>query len=162
MAELRIGMLAERTRTTPPTIRYYEEIGLLRTPERQAGGQRRYDERDVSRLAFIRHCRALGFSIHQVRSLVSLTQDRRRSCRDARELATAHLASVRARVHELEALARRIETLIERGDSRCAGGPAPDCVMLEDLSTPSPGRFPGPPGRSSVMSRRSAGSSRRP
>ncbi len=87
MPQLRIGALAERAGTNAPTIRYYEEIGLLRPADRQAGGQRAYGEEDVRRLAFIRRCRDFGFSIEQVRSLVALVQDRERSCMEARDLA---------------------------------------------------------------------------
>src|SRR3546814_1728639 len=78
----RIGELARRTRTNPPTIRYYEEIGLLPAPARRDGGQRSYGEEDERRLTFIRQCREFGFSIEQVRSLVSLTQRHDRSCID--------------------------------------------------------------------------------
>src|SRR3546814_5008342 len=80
----RIGELARRTRTNPPTIRYYEEIGLLPAPARRDGGQRSYGEEDERRLTFIRQCREFGFSIEQVRSLVSLTQRHDRSCMEAR------------------------------------------------------------------------------
>src|SRR3546814_7824126 len=99
----RIGELARRTRTNPPTIRYYEEIGLLPAPARRDGGQRSYGEEDERRLTFIRQCREFGFSIEQVRSLVSLTQRHDRSCMEARDLAVDHLAAVRARVAELKA-----------------------------------------------------------
>src|SRR3546814_905207 len=98
----RIGELARRTRTNPPTIRYYEEIGLLPAPARRDGGQRSYGEEDERRLTFIRQCREFGFSIEQVRSLVSLTQRHDRSCMEARDLAVDHLAAVRARVAELK------------------------------------------------------------
>jgi DNA-binding transcriptional MerR regulator len=68
MRTLKIGALAKRTGTNGPTIRYYEEIGLLPAAERQPGGQRTYGEDDVKRLTFIRRCREFGFSVDQVRS----------------------------------------------------------------------------------------------
>ena len=83
MVKLRIGALAERTGTNAPTIRYYDEIGRLWPADRQASGQRTYGEEDVKRLTFIRRCRDFGFSIEQVRSLVTLVQDRDQSCTDA-------------------------------------------------------------------------------
>ena len=98
MPNLRIGALAERAGTNAPTIRYYEEIGLLRQADRQAGGQRAYGEEDVRRLMFIRRCRDFGFSIERVRSLVALVEDRERSCMDARDLAQEHLMAVRAKL----------------------------------------------------------------
>ncbi len=134
MASLRIGALAARARTNAPTIRYYEEIGLLRPANRRSNGQRVYDDADVRRLIFIRRCRDFGFSIENVRSLVELAQDRRRSCMDARDLAQQHLAAVREKLVELQTLERSIAQFVASCDTSCAGGPAPDCVILDDLS----------------------------
>jgi DNA-binding transcriptional MerR regulator len=136
MPSLRIGALAERAGTNTPTIRYYEEIGLLRPADRQAGGQRAYGEEDVKRLTFIRRCRDFGFSIEQVRSLVALVEDRERSCLEARDLAQEHLAAVRAKLNELKALEHSIADFIAICDASCAGGPGPDCAILEDLAKP--------------------------
>ena len=134
MSALRIGALAERTGTNAPTIRYYEEIGLLRAADRQAGGQRTYGDDDVKRLTLIRRCRDFGFPIEQVRSLVALVEDRDSSCMDARDLAQDHLAVLRVKLGELKALERSIVAFIASCDGKCAGGPGPDCVILEDLS----------------------------
>jgi DNA-binding transcriptional MerR regulator len=134
MSYLKIGALAELTGTTAPTIRYYEEIGLLRSADRQSGGQRVYGEADVKHLTFIRRCREFGFSIDQVRSLVMLLQDPQSSCMHARDLAKDHLAAVRAKLSELKALERSIAGFVSNCDSSCAGGPGPDCVILDDLS----------------------------
>jgi DNA-binding transcriptional MerR regulator len=136
MPHLRIGALAERTGTNAPTIRYYEEIGLLRRADRQASGQRAYGDEDVKRLTFIRRCRDFGFSIDQVRSLVALVKDRERSCMDARDLAQEHLEAVRAKLNELNALERSIAGFIATCDASCAGGPGPECSILEDLAKP--------------------------
>src|SRR5688500_9633934 len=113
MAGLKIGDLAERTGTNTPTIRYYEEIGLLPRPDRQEGNQRRYGDADVRRLTFIRRCRDFGFSIEQVRMLTSLVQDRSRSCFEARDLAQEHLAEVRAKLKELRELEKSIAGFVE-------------------------------------------------
>jgi len=134
---LKIGALAERTGTNTPTIRYYEEIGLLPRPDRQEGGQRSYGDEDVKRLTFIRRCRDFGFPIEQVRTLASLMQDRDRSCTEARDLAQEHLAAVRAKLVDLKALERSIAGFVESCDATCAGGPGPDCVILEDLAEPA-------------------------
>jgi DNA-binding transcriptional MerR regulator len=134
MDELRIGALAERTGTNAPTIRYYEEIGLLRPPDRQPGGQRVYGEEDLKRLTFIRRCRQFGFPIEQVRSLVGLLNDRSRSCMEARDLALEHLAAVRVKLRDLTALEKSIAGFVASCETTaCAGGPGPDCVILEDL-----------------------------
>lgn len=131
---LRIGELAERTGTNTPTIRYYEEVGLLPHAARQAGGQRRYGEADVERLQFIRRCREFGFPLEQVRDLVSLFGDSRRNCTDARDIAQAHLTQVRAKMTELRALERDIAAFVHRCNAECVGGPGPDCVPLVQLA----------------------------
>jgi DNA-binding transcriptional MerR regulator len=134
---LKIGALAELTGTNAPTIRYYEEIGLLPRADRREGGQRTYGDDDVKRLTFIRRCRDFGFPIEQVRDLASLMQDAGRSCTDARDLAQQHLVAVRTKLIELKALERSIAGFVESCDATCAGGPGPDCVILEDLAAPA-------------------------
>jgi len=136
--DLKIGDLAERTGTNAPTIRYYEEIGLLPKASRRAGGQRSYGDGDVRLLTFIRRCRDFGFPIAQVRALLTLMRDRGRSCMDARDIARDHLDQVRAKLVELEALERSIAGFVQSCDSACAGGPGPDCVILGDLAAPAP------------------------
>ena len=135
MSQFKIGALAKRTGTNVPTIRYYEEIGLLRPADRQAGGQRVYDDAGVKRLTFIRRCRDFGFPIEQVRSLVGLVQDPQSSCIHARDMAQAHLAAVRAKMAELRALERSIAAFVVNCDASCAGGPGPDCVILDELAS---------------------------
>jgi DNA-binding transcriptional MerR regulator len=134
---LKIGALAKRTGTNAPTIRYYESIGLLPRPGRQDGGQRTYGDEDIKRLTFIRRCRDFGFPIERVRILASLMQDRDRSCTEARDLAQEHLMAVRAKLVELKALERSIAGFVISCDASCAGGPGPDCVILEDLAAPA-------------------------
>jgi DNA-binding transcriptional MerR regulator len=139
MADLKIGELAQRTRTSAPTIRYYEQIGLVRRASRQ-GGQRVYTRGDVERIRFIRRCREFDFSIEQVRTLVSLIQDPESSCMAARDLAVEHLAAVRGKLRELKALERSLRSFIDTCDTSCAGGPGPECVILSDLGKTCGGR----------------------
>jgi DNA-binding transcriptional MerR regulator len=134
MRTLKIGALAGQTGTNAPTIRYYEEIGLLRSAGRQAGNQRVYGDADVKRLTFIRRCREFGFSIDQVRSLVALVQDPASPCVQARDLAQEHLTAVRAKLAELKALERSLAAFVTDCDTSCAGGTGSDCVILDDLS----------------------------
>ena len=136
MVGIKIGLLAKRTGTNAPTIRYYEEIGLL-PKARRSGVQRFYSDGDVARLTFIRRCRDFGFSIAQVRVLVALVQDRDRSCMEARDLEEVHVSAMRAKIRELRALERTMVSFIESCDESCAGGPGPDCVILEDLARPA-------------------------
>lgn len=125
---MRIGALAERTGTSVATIRYYEEIGLLRQAARR-GGQRIYDHEDTRRLAFIRRCREFDYAIPEIRALLSLMQSDT-SCSEARKLAEGHLSELRRKLGELQALERSIASLVTTCAATCDGGAAADCVIL--------------------------------
>ena len=126
---MRIGALAERTGVSVATIRYYEEIGLLREAARR-GGQRIYDHEDAHRLAFVRRCREFDFSIEEIRTLLLLMRAGG-SCSGARQLAEGHLADLRRKLSELQALERTIASLVTTCASTCDGGAAADCVILQ-------------------------------
>lgn len=136
---MKIGELARRARTNAPTIRYYEEIGLLPAPVRGDSGQRSYSESDCRRVTFIRQCRAFSFPLEEVRSLVALTEDQSRSCTGARSIAQTHLEAVRHKLEELTGLERSLADFIRRCDALCCGGPGPGCVILTDLAQQPPG-----------------------
>lgn len=138
--DLKIGELARRTGTNAPTIRYYEDIGLIPRASRGDGGQRSYHVSDVRLLTFIRQCRDFGFSIEQVRRLVALMQDRSRDCVEARNVAQAHLDTVRAKLDELRALESSLVSFVKSCNAQCCGGPGTDCVILQDLADPKPRR----------------------
>lgn len=131
---LTIGALARRAGTTAPTVRYYEAIGLLPPARRQAGGQRRYGAADVRRLAFIRGCRAFGFSVDHVRTLAALADDPARDCTEARDVGRAHLDAVRAQLAQLAALERALADFVARCETACPGGPGPACAPLAELA----------------------------
>ena len=133
---LSIGRLAERSGTNPPTIRYYEQIGLLKRPDRREGGHRTYGQADLRRLSFIRRCRRFGFPIEQVRTLVDLLESEDRSCTEARDLARDNLVVVRAKLDELKALEASLAQLVTDCEAACLGGPGPSCNILEDLAQP--------------------------
>lgn len=134
-AKLSIGLVARRTGVTVPTVRYYEEIGLLPPACRTESGRRHYDEATVRRLAFIRRCRDFGFSLDQVRELVTLVDDPLRPCAEARSIAASRLDDVRRKLEELKALEAGLAAFVGGCDAACVGGPAVDCTILEDLST---------------------------
>lgn len=136
-ARLTIGLVARRTGSTVPTIRYYEEIGLLPPASRTEAGQRQYDEGTVRRLAFIRRCRDFGFSIDQVRELVGLVDQPERPCSEVRDIAAIHLQQVRVKLDELKALEASLSAFVFSCESACAGGAAIDCTILEDLALPA-------------------------
>lgn len=135
-ASISIGLLARQAGCTVPTIRYYEEIGLLPAVPRTEGGRRVYGTVTVRRLSFIRRCRDFGFSIEQVRELVGLVDEPSRPCVEVREVAAKHLAQVRDKLAELQALERNMAAFVCSCDTACAGGAAVDCTILEDLASP--------------------------
>jgi MerR family copper efflux transcriptional regulator len=132
-----IGALARATGVSTPTIRYYEEIGLLPPASRTAGGQRSYDEADLSRLTFIKQCREFGFGIDQVRVLLELSISADRDCAETRDIAQLHLDEVRQKLVELRSLEQRLESFVTRCNVACAGGPGQDCLIFKDMATPS-------------------------
>lgn len=135
--DLTIGRLAAATGCSVPTIRYYEEIGLLPEADRRSGGHRVYAEGDLRRLTFIRRCRDFGFSIEQTRELAALSGSSTRDCTEARDCAAQHLDAVRKKLKELRALERSLKTFVDACNDQCVGGPAESCVILEDLATPA-------------------------
>src|SRR5262245_41416816 len=101
------------------TIRYYEQIALLPEPARSAGRYRVDDTADVRRLAFIRRARELGFTLDEVRTLLSLSaNDGQDTCANVREVAENHLADVRAKIADLRAM----EDVLADAVRRCAAG----------------------------------------
>ena len=136
-ARLSIGIVARRTGATVPTVRYYEEIGLLPPAFRTEAGQRSYGEATVRRLIFIRRCRDFGFSIDQVRELVGLVDQPDRPCVEVRDIAATHLEQVRRKLEELKELEAGLSAFVCGCDTACAGGAAVDCTILEDLALPT-------------------------
>lgn len=136
-ATISIGVLARQTGCTVPTIRYYEEIGLLPAGPRTEAGRRVYGEPAVRRLTFVRRCRNFGFSIEQVRELVGLVDAPDRPCAEVRDIAMGHLRQVREKLAELQALEATMSAFVVSCDTGCSGGAALDCTILEDLALPT-------------------------
>lgn len=126
-----IGELSKRTKVKVPTIRYYEEMGLLAAPERTEGNQRRYTNEGLEQLSFIRHARDLGFSIEAISSLIELQEHPDRSCEAATDIASSQLAEVRAKIKRLRALEKELARISKGCDGR---GMAEDCYVLASLS----------------------------
>jgi MerR family copper efflux transcriptional regulator len=136
-ARLSIGLVARRTGATVPTIRYYEEIGLLPAAARTESGQRHYDEATVDSLVFIRRCREFGFSIDQVRELVKRADAQQGPCSDLRDVAAARLTEVREKLAELGALEATLAAIVGACNAGCVGGAVADCNIPGDLKAAS-------------------------
>ncbi|MFQ8433996.1 MerR family transcriptional regulator [Amaricoccus sp. W119] len=126
---LSIGKLSAATGVKVPTIRYYEQIGLLPEPERNAGNQRLYGSRTLDRLTFVRHARDLGFPLEAIRELLSLADSPDEPCASADEIAARQLAAVNARMARLDALRRELERMLRH----CESGRIADCRVIEVL-----------------------------
>ena len=125
-----IGDLSRRTGVKVPTIRYYEQMGLVAAPERSEGNQRRYSRQELERLAFIRHARDLGFAVEDIRSLIELSGHPEQPCGHADWIAEEQLISVREKIAQL----KRLETELERIASCCDGKTVGDCYVIRALS----------------------------
>ena len=113
LKEMPIGEAARQSGVKVPTIRYYEQIGLLPSPARSGGNRRTYEGSDVRRLAFIRHSRELGFEIDAIRTLLALQDDPNQPCATADMIAKARLIEVEQRIRSLTALKAELEMMIE-------------------------------------------------
>ena len=125
-----IGEAAKASGVSAKMIRYYESIGLIAPPLRNAAGYRFYDERDVQTLRFIRRARDLGFAVEDIGRLLELWRDGARSSADVKRLAGEHIAALQERIEVLQAMQRTLERLAHA----CHGDGRPDCPILDDLA----------------------------
>jgi len=130
LKELTIGGIAEETGCKIQTIRFYEEIGLLKPPARTEGNQRRYGSDSVKRLQFIRHARDMGFAVDDIRELLRLAALPQEKCRTANEIAHRHLEGVRDRIKKL----KKLEKELVRITDSCACQTVADCRVIEALA----------------------------
>lgn len=141
-AHLTIGKLAAATGVNVETIRYYERAGLLAPPARTDGNYRSYRDGDVARLRFVRRTRDLGFSLEQVRALLSISGQGERDCGDVDAIASEHLAEVDRKIADLTALRHELAGAV----ASCAGGTVAECRILEAFGPTSHPRRDHPSG----------------
>ncbi|WP_368346435.1 Cu(I)-responsive transcriptional regulator [Pelagovum sp. HNIBRBA483] len=123
-----IGEVATRSGLPAKTIRYYEDIGLIR-PQRGENGYRSFRESDLHKLAFLGRARALGFSIEDCRTLLELYEDNARESAQVKQVAQQHLGQIEEKIAQLQAMHETLSHLV----SACAGDNRPDCPILADL-----------------------------
>ena len=126
---MNIGEVAQRSGIPPKTIRYYEDIGLVR-PQRSENGYRAFREADLHKLAFLGRARALGFSIEDCRTLLSLYEDESRESAQVKAVAEEHLTAIDKKIAQLQAMRETLSHLVDA----CHGDHRPDCPILSDLS----------------------------
>lgn len=130
MQKLTIGNLATETGTKVQTIRYYEEMGLMKPPARTEGGHRIYSVEDRRRLSFVRHARELGFPLEAIRDLLGLTDNPDMSCEAVDRIAQKQLDEVELRLTKLTALRQELQRMI----GECQHDRVCDCRVIEVLS----------------------------
>lgn len=126
---MNIGDVSTRSGLPAKTIRYYEDIGLVR-PERGENGYRRFAAADAHKLAFLSRARSLGFSIEECRGLLALWDDRGRSSAEVKRIASRHLERIERKIAELESIRSTLAHLVDH----CRGDDRPDCPILDDLA----------------------------
>lgn len=142
-----IGEVARVSGVKVPTVRYYEEIGLLPAPPRTEGGRRSYGATDMRRLAFIRHARELGFEIEAIRTLLQLQDQPEQSCAAADAIARDRLVEVERRIASLNALKAELERMVDG----CSHGHVAACRVIEILADHSQCRHHhGPAGPAGI------------
>lgn len=127
---LSIGDLARDAGCTVQIIRHYEKIELLPEPRRTSGNRRIYSEDQASRLQFIRHSRELGFSLDDIRQLLSFSDQPAQSCDFVDTIARQHLRSVQERMKRLRSMERELKRMIQQ----CGGGIVEECRIIEVLA----------------------------
>ena len=127
---LTIGHVARLAGVGVETVRFYEREGLLAEPERRQSGYRQYGEEVVQRLRFIRRAKELGFSLAEIRDLLSLRDDPQATAADVRGRAEAKIAEIEAKVQDLQRMKKALLTLT----ATCSGhGPVRTCPIIEAL-----------------------------
>uniref|UniRef100_UPI003BAB65F7 Cu(I)-responsive transcriptional regulator n=1 Tax=Stappia sp. TaxID=1870903 RepID=UPI003BAB65F7 len=126
---MNIGEAAARSELPAKTIRYYEDIALVR-PARAANGYRDYCEEDVHRLRFVQRARGLGFTIEECRALLSLYDNEQRASADVKRVAQEKIREVDRKIAELQSMRATLSRLVEC----CHGDDRPDCPILDDLA----------------------------
>ncbi len=126
---MNIGEAARQSELPPKTIRYYEDIALVK-PSRSSNGYRDYSENDIHRLRFLQRSRSLGFTIEECRLLLSLYEDDQRASADVKAVANQKIIEIDHKIKELRSLRKTLSALAEN----CHGDDKPDCPIIDDLA----------------------------
>lgn len=114
---MKIGEIADLTRVSTKTIRYYEEIGLLPEPERESNGYRYYGAETVRQLQFVHYAQTAGLTLGEIRQVLEIRSQGRAPCVHVRELLNRHLEQVNLQIAELKTARRELKELAIRAES---------------------------------------------
>jgi Cd(II)/Pb(II)-responsive transcriptional regulator len=129
---MKIGELSKRSGCEVETIRYYEREGLLPIPPRSGGNYRQYSEQDAERLLFIRHCRSLGMSLDDVRTLQHFQAEPERACDEIDGLLDRHIRQTASQIASLERLQKQLQSLRNACHTHMS---AQQCGILQNLQS---------------------------
>lgn len=130
MKSLTIGKVAGQADVGVETVRFYEREGLIDDPPRRESGYRQYPQGTVSRIRFIRRARELGFSLKEIRELLSLRASPLSQCADVRRRVEAKIEDIELKVRTLQRMKKALAKLA----AACSGrGPATECPILDCL-----------------------------
>lgn len=127
---MNIGEAAKLSGVNAKLIRHYESIGIVPKASRTESGYRLYSESDIHILTFVRRARTLGFSMKEIKKLVSLWRNRSRASSDVKAMAQAHISALEQKIKELEEMRDTLRHLAKN----CHGDSRPDCPILENLA----------------------------
>lgn len=131
MKNFTIGQVAREAGVGVETVRFYEREGLIERPSRRASGYRQFDEAVVDRLRFIREAKVLGFTLNEIKELLSLKLDPASSCADVKDRAEVKIANIKEKIRTLQRMKRALVKLTKA----CSGdGPTSECPILESMN----------------------------
>ena len=128
-SDLTIGKLSEFSGVNIETIRYYEKIGIIPKPSRSQSGYRLYNEEYIKNLTFVKRSRELGFSIKEIKSILTLVKDHSYSCSEVHGLTISHLNDTRKKIKDL----KKLESTLKEMAAQCEGGLIPECPIIDEL-----------------------------
>jgi Hg(II)-responsive transcriptional regulator len=129
-APLTIGQVARRSGVGIETVRFYEREGLLAKPPRTSSGYRQFDEEVIARLSFIQRTKELGFTLNEIKELLSLRVDKERSCDDVRVCAEAKISDIESKINSLQQMKKALVRLTHDCNAR---GSDSECPILDAL-----------------------------
>lgn len=127
---MNIGDAAKASGVNAKLIRHYESIGIIPKASRSDSGYRVYSDADVNILAFVKRARGLGFSMKEIKKLVSLWRNRSRASADVKSLALHHAKEMEQKVEELQSMIKTLKHLARN----CHGDERPDCPIIDGLA----------------------------
>lgn len=131
---MNIGEASKKSGVSAKLIRHYESIGLIPKASRALSGYRTYSDREVNILKFVKRSRSLGFSMEEIKKLVSLWRNKKRTSQEVKKLATKHIDELEQKITELQSMVETLKHLA----MNCHGDDRPDCPILDELAAENP------------------------